>query len=93
MTELCYYMAKHDYTFSAERYRNDSFDIQTKLEKYKGIVPLSSKCHVMRVTPQDFSAAFPVYVMLAWFATFYFPEVPLRMISGSTGVVNAATFV
>ena len=32
MTELCYYMAEHAYTFSAARYRNDSFETEAKLE-------------------------------------------------------------
>ena len=95
MTEQCFYVAEHECTFSAENYRNEVFDIKTNLDKYKGTVLLSSKCHVMRVTPQDFSATFPAYVMPAYgcFATFSFPEMPLRMISGSTDVVNTATFV
>ena len=75
---------------SGEGLRKKNLKEEEKQKYFLRIMSLFTRCHVMRVIPQEFSAAFAAFCMPAHggFAAFYFPELPLRIIERSPDIVN-----
>ena len=95
LAELNLYMAAQDFDISEENKKMELLSLEGKQKQFLGIVPLSRRCHIMRMIPKDFTAAFPAYCMPVHggSAAFYFPELPMGLIEKSPDIVNMVSFV